>query len=154
MTCVEVGSDYSQFSFHLRNNLVAMLAASFHLLSLQLVWPLVSFSVGDPEWTFLSYPHISYLRLLTRDLAEENSQVRLFSSCSPETRSRVGSEAPLRNSCFLLLGVGFVPGLWDAVFSNVQSLSCFQEVLSQLERSYCVRIPWLQATEDSTDSCK
>lgn len=40
MACVEVGSDSSQkLSFHFKKNLVATLAASFYLLSLQLVVP-------------------------------------------------------------------------------------------------------------------
>ena len=149
MTCLGVGSGRSQKFFppqqESSGNVCCQIPSSQPAVS----GPKASFGVGNVEWTLRSSCQLPQ-GLLTPGIGEGSWHTQASSSGRPEANSWAVSGAPLRNSCLILLDVGFVLGLWDALFSNAQSLSCSLEVL-RLERSDRIRIPLLQATEDSTD---
>lgn len=93
-----------------------------------------SFGVGNAQWP-LYVSNQPLQGLLTLGVGEGSWRTQASSSSRPEANSWAVSEAPVRNSCLFLLDVGFVPGLWDAVFSKPasQSFSCSLEVL-RMER--------------------
>lgn len=95
------------------------------------VWQ-ASSGVGNAQWT-LHFSHQLLQGHLTLGFGERSWQTQASSSGRPAANSWAVSGAPVRNSCLFLLDVGFVPGLWDAVFSNAQPPSCSLEVL-RMER--------------------
>lgn len=136
MTCLDVGCGRSQKFFSPQQESSGNVCRHTPSCQPAVGGPKASFSVGNVEWTLCSSRQLPQ-GLLTPGIGDGSWHIQASSSGKPEANSWAVSGAPLRNSCLILLDVGFVPGLWDALFSNVQSLSCSLEVL-RLEREATV----------------